>query len=97
MLKIKTLNLICRLRGILRFHGVVAAPNPKIPRKQQNASELYLPQLTVDHSLGPKDAKSSILLSISRDQLYSFIESVMLLLNQSEVSRNKLQKMYEIK
>ena len=42
--------------------------------------------LTVDHSLGSKDAKSSILWSFSRDQL-----------NQSEVSRNKLQKMHEIK
>ena len=42
--------------------------------------------LTVDRSLGSKDAKSSILQSISRNQL-----------NQSEVSRNKLQKMYEIK
>ena len=42
--------------------------------------------LTVDHSLGSKDAKSSILWSISRDRL-----------SQSEVSRNKLQKMSEIK
>ena len=48
--------------------------------------ENFIYRLTVDHSLGSKDAKSSILWNISRDEV-----------NQSVVSRNKLQKMYEIK
>ena len=42
--------------------------------------------LTVDRSYGSKHAKSTILWSVSLDEL-----------NQSEVSRNKLQKMYQIK
>lgn len=64
----------------------------KKPIKSQNTSQkkkdkwtLFI-WLTVDHNLGLKDAKSSILWSISRDQL-----------DQAEVSRYKLQWMYEIK
>ena len=41
--------------------------------------------LTVDYSLVSKDAKSGILWSIYCDQL-----------SQSEVGRNKVQKMYQI-
>ena len=55
--------------------------NPiKPPQTTKRKWTLFF-SLTVDHSLGSKDAKSSILWSISRDQL-----------NQSEVSCNKLQK-----